>query len=194
MHKLTDAITGNDEIQTFLLSGNHYARQVGLALEKLSKRQHDLIERVHEGESRVQAILGAMPDGMIVVDEQHRIRMMNPAFARLLELEQVITGSTLLETMRDAVVDRAVTETLRSGEPQRESIQVTQRSGAKLEIEVAAVPLQEKSDAMRGAIVLFRDTTRLHRVEQMRRDFVANVSHELRTPLSIFRGYLETLL
>jgi two-component system, OmpR family, phosphate regulon sensor histidine kinase PhoR len=192
--ELADSVASNDDPGTFILGGTPRARATGLVLEKLSQHQRELIEQVREGESRVQAILGAMPDGLVVVDEHHQIRMMNPAFGRLFEIEGEATGLTLLETMRDAAVDRAVTETLQSGATRRESIQVTQRSGGKIEIAVTAAPLRERSDPIQGAVVLFRDVTRLHRVEEMRRDFVANVSHELRTPLSIFRGYLETLL
>src|SRR5690606_3249374 len=43
-------------------------------------------------------------------------------------------------------------------------------------------------------LVLVRDVTRLHNLEQMRKDFVANVSHELKTPLTVLKGYLETLI
>jgi two-component system phosphate regulon sensor histidine kinase PhoR len=43
-------------------------------------------------------------------------------------------------------------------------------------------------------LIVVHDVTRLHRLEQMRRDFVSNVSHEMRTPLTVIRGYLETLL
>ncbi|WP_371924723.1 phosphate regulon sensor histidine kinase PhoR [Pseudomonas sp. R5(2019)] len=43
-------------------------------------------------------------------------------------------------------------------------------------------------------LMLVRDVTRIHQLEQMRKDFVANVSHELRTPLTVISGYLETLL
>lgn len=46
----------------------------------------------------------------------------------------------------------------------------------------------------REHLLLVRDVTRLHQLEQMRKDFVANVSHELRTPLTVIAGYLETLL
>lgn len=46
----------------------------------------------------------------------------------------------------------------------------------------------------REHLMLVRDVTRLHQLEQMRKDFVANVSHELRTPLTVITGYLETLL
>jgi two-component system phosphate regulon sensor histidine kinase PhoR len=61
-------------------------------------------------------------------------------------------------------------------------------------IEVSAVPIKKADDEVTGAVVLFHDITELKRLDQIRRDFVANVSHELRTPLSILRGYVEVLL
>jgi two-component system phosphate regulon sensor histidine kinase PhoR len=61
-------------------------------------------------------------------------------------------------------------------------------------MEVSAVPFGTNSVGSKGAVVLFHDVSHFRKVEQMRRDFVANVSHELRTPLSILRGYVETLL
>lgn len=192
--ELIEAIADDRKPRTFLLSGNQRVRRMGLALEKLFNRQHELIEQVREQEFSVQAILGAMPDGFIVLDDQHRIRMMNPAFARLFEIGGAQTGAALLEIVRDATIHRAVSEMLRSGEVQSESMRLTQKSGAAFEIEVTALPFREESEGGPGAVVLFRDITRLRRMEEVRRDFVANVSHELRTPLSIFRGYLETLL
>jgi len=56
------------------------------------------------------------------------------------------------------------------------------------------MPMKTENDRTDGAVVVFHDITELKRVDQLRRDFVANVSHELRTPLSILRGYIETLL
>jgi two-component system phosphate regulon sensor histidine kinase PhoR len=62
------------------------------------------------------------------------------------------------------------------------------------QIELHAVATKNDGGEITGALVLFHDITELKKMDQVRRDFVANVSHELRTPLSIFRGYLETLL
>lgn len=192
--ELVDAITNDRDPAAFLLSANPSAQQLGLALEKLWTRQRDLIERVHESEFSVQAILGAMLDGLVVLDEQRRIQMTNPAFAHLLDREKIATGNPLFETLRDTAVEHATAETLRTGEPHRQALRVTRASGETTEIEVSAVALRERSNRIRGAVLLFRDITQLRRAEQVRRDFVANVSHELRTPLSIFRGYLEALL
>ena len=60
--------------------------------------------------------------------------------------------------------------------------------------ELDAVATRNDAGEITGALVLFHDITELKKIDQVRRDFVANVSHELRTPLSILRGYIETLL
>ena len=192
--ELVDAILEGRRPETFLMTENPPAHRVGLVLEKLWNRHHELIDRAHESEFSVQGILSGMLDGLVVLDEQRRIQLTNPAFARLVGLETIAPGASFSGILRDAAVERAVTETLRTSEPQRETIGITQRSGETVQIDVSAVALREKSNRVRGAVLLFRDITQIRRVEEMRRDFVANVSHELRTPLSIFRGYLETLL
>ena len=193
-HDLVEAIANERQPRTFLLTANPPAHLFGLALEKVWNRQHELTKRAHEREFNFEAILGAMLDGLVVIDEQRRIQMANPAFARLFDREAVAADTFLFETLRDATVEHAVTETIRTGEPHQHILQVARRSGETFQIEVSATALHEKSDRVRGAVLLFRDVTRLKRAEEVRRDFVANVSHELRTPLSIFRGYLETLL
>src|SRR5438094_605353 len=62
------------------------------------------------------------------------------------------------------------------------------------QVELDAVATRNDAGEITGALVLFHDITELKKIDQVRRDFVANVSHELRTPLSILRGYIETLL
>lgn len=98
----------------------------------------------------------------------------------------------LHDVIRDASVERAVTQTLTTAESGEVEIKVT-RGSATLNVSVTSEPVHE-AGVVRGVVLLFRDVTRLKEADQIRRDFVANVSHELRTPLSIFRGYLETLL
>lgn len=192
--ELAHAISEGRAPRKFLLSGNQHARRIGLTLEKLTDRRRELEERVREGELSVQAVFGAMLDGLVVVDDVRRVRLMNHEFRRTFGIDERVAGGTLLELIRHASVDRLVMEAIRSRKPQRESIQLSRGAGEGREMEVSAVPLGENSAQMEGAVILFRDVTQLRRVEEMRREFVANVSHELRTPLSIFRGYLETLL
>lgn len=194
VEQLADDIVEHRPPRKFLVSGNPRTRRIGLALEKLTDRRRELEQRVREGELSVQAVFGAMLDGLVVVDDLRRIRLMNREFRRVFDVEEKVSGGTVLELVRHVSVDRLVMEAIRSGQPKRESIQLSRGASEGLEMEVSAVPLGENSAQMEGAVVLFRDVTHLRQVEEMRREFVANVSHELRTPLSIFRGYLETLL
>jgi two-component system phosphate regulon sensor histidine kinase PhoR len=192
--ELADAIVEHRAPRKFLITGNPHSQRIGLALENLTDRRRELDERVRESELSVQAVFGAMLDGLVVVDDLRRVRLMNREFRRVFGLEKDVSGGTLLELIRHASVDRLVMEAIRVGEPRRESIQMSRGASEGREMEVSAVPLGENSARMGGAVVLFRDVTQLQQMEEMRREFVANVSHELRTPLSIFRGYLETLL
>jgi two-component system phosphate regulon sensor histidine kinase PhoR len=194
VEELVHDIAAGRAPRKFLMSANRRARGIGLALEPLAGRQLELERNVQEGTLSVQAILGALPDGLVVVDDRRRAQMMNAEFRRVFGIGDSSKGAPLLEMIRDAAVDRLLAEALDTGEPRRESIQVSRVADKRLEIEVSAVPFRANSNRTSGAIVLFRDITQLRRLEEMRRDFVANVSHELRTPLSIFRGYLETLL
>jgi two-component system, OmpR family, phosphate regulon sensor histidine kinase PhoR len=192
--ELADDIVEQRPPRKFLISGNPDARHVGLALEKLMDRRGDLEKRVGESESSAQTILGAMLDGLVVVDDRRTVRLMNREFRRIFSVADSITGGTLLELVHNAAVDRVTVEALRRQEPQIDSIEIARGGSEPREFEVTAVPFGENSAELKGAVILFRDVTHFRKVEKMRRDFVANVSHELRTPLSIFRGYLETLI
>jgi two-component system, OmpR family, phosphate regulon sensor histidine kinase PhoR len=192
--ELSRAIVDKSPPRKFLISSNPQSRSIGLALELLVDRQRELEERFREGEFSVQAVFGAMLDGLVVVDDRRRVRMMNREFRRMFGLEEAEPGEPLLEMIRHASIDRLVIEAIRVREPQRESIQMSRGPSEGREMEISAVPLGENSAQTDGAVVLFHDVTQLRQMEEIRRDFVANISHELRTPLSIFRGYLETLL
>jgi two-component system phosphate regulon sensor histidine kinase PhoR len=192
--ELADAVVAQQPPRKVLISGNPEAHRVGLALEQLMDRRRELEKRVQESESSVQTVLGAMLDGLAVIDDRRTVRVMNRQFRTLFGLGENVSGGTLLEVVHNAAVDRLAAEAIRQQQPQRESIELSRGGGEPREMEVSAVPLDGNSIETKGAVLLFHDVSHFRKVEKMRRDFVANVSHELRTPLSIFRGYLETLL
>src|SRR5688572_24925761 len=114
--ELTNAIVEQRAPRKFLISGNPEARRIGLALENLTDRRRELDERVRESELSVQAVFGAMLDGLVVVDDSRRVRLMNREFRRVFGLEENASDGTLLELVRHASVDRLVMEAIRVGE------------------------------------------------------------------------------
>lgn len=195
VEQLVDDVTNGRASRTFLVDGNAAAQRIGVALEDVFLRQRDLTSRAREGELNVRTILGAMRDGLAVIDAEGRVRLLNRVVREMFAIADEALGESVLETFRDGLVAEMVARTLRSTAPETSSINV--RSGsveALRRVSITALPFAAESDQPRGAVVLFHDVTQLQQLEQVRREFVSNVSHELRTPLSIFRGYLETLL
>jgi two-component system phosphate regulon sensor histidine kinase PhoR len=188
------SIVSSEKPRTFLMTGSPRANAVGLALEKLSTRLRESERAAQEGTRSIEAILGALPDGLAVVDAQRRLQITNSQFRRLFGVDENYARSSLLEATRDGEVDAAAARALANNEVARVALKVSRTSDAALQIETSVVPFAGTGERGGGAVLLFRDVTQMQQVEAMRRDFVANVSHELRTPLSIFRGYLETLL
>ena len=79
--------------RTFLISGSPCLRGTALALEQLALREGALRARVQEGEFGVQAIVGALADGLVVADGERRIRLMNDAFRQMFGLGPETTMS-----------------------------------------------------------------------------------------------------
>lgn len=192
LDKLVEALNANETPSTFLIGDRGRMRRIGLALEEIFLRQRELHARAQEREFGVQAITGAMADGLVVIDGERRVRLMNRAFREMFGVDPLTNEGSLLEIVRDAAVERLLGETLAGGAARRGAMTLPGASGQHLE--VVLEPIKDDAGNVSGAVAFFRDVTGLRQTETMRRDFVANVSHELRTPLSILRGYLETLL
>src|SRR2546423_7782945 len=117
VEELAQSIVDRRRPQKFLISANPQSRSVGLALEMLADRQRELEERFREGELSVQAVFGAMLDGLVVVDDRRRVRMMNREFRRAFGLEKADPGEPLLEMILHASIDRLVIEAFRVRQP-----------------------------------------------------------------------------
>jgi two-component system, OmpR family, phosphate regulon sensor histidine kinase PhoR len=135
--------------------------------------------------ARFKAVLEGMSEGVIALDRDRRIRLMNSAALALLHLPEVPLDEPLIEHLRMPALCDLLEEPTASGTcelvlPGPEARQVLVRVSPEHEGE--------------GCIIVMHDVTDLRRLETVRRDFVANVSHELRTPVSIIRANAETLL
>ena len=166
------------------------ARDHALALER--QREEIQARVLAQFQARQQAIFNSMIEGVLLLDEQGRVRMINDSLGKFFGLTTDIRGQTIMEAFR---WHQLAALALRL---QREK-HVT---GAELEIhrvrrrcwEVNAVVVTGDQGLEQGQLFVFHDVTRLKELENIRTEFVGNVSHELRTPLSLIKGFVETLL
>ena len=189
VEELVTEIGRGEQPRTFLIHGGTEAQRIGLRLEKIFNDLQQLSKQIAKRESGMQTIFSAMQDALLVVDSNRRVILTNQTFRKLFALPEISMGTPLLEVVRDATLDRAIADAFRGSESARSELTL---DGSQ--IELYAVATRNDAGELTGALVLFHDITELKKMDQVRRDFVANVSHELRTPLSILRGYIETLL
>ena len=153
-------------------------RDLGQRLGDLSR------DRAH-----MQAILSGMVEGVLVLDRQGRLQLVNRAAQQMLHVDSNAIGRRYLEVIRHPDISAQLTAALRGDDVEPQELALGRDTARMFVARAAPVTAIDA-----GAVLVLHDITDLRRADQMRRDFVANVSHELRTPLTAIRGYVEALI
>ena len=133
-----------------------------------------------------------MLEGVIAIDTEERIVSINQTAARLFEKEPTdCQGKSIQEIIRSPALQQFIRAAISNTNPTEEDITVFQNE--ERVIGVKGSPIFDANQDQIGTLVVFHDVTQLRRLENMRRDFVANVSHEIKTPLTAIKGFVETL-
>ena len=161
------------------------ARIVNRSADQLQER----ITEIARDRARTEAILSAMDDGVLAVDDRGTVVLANQALRTGLDLPDP-AGRHYLEVLRQSEVGALIEEVLGTGARRTSEVEML-RGGRAYAVTGVRFPGPESQP--HGAVLTFHDVTERHRVERLRRDFVANASHELRTPLTSVRGFVEAL-
>ena len=167
---------GTDEIASV-------ARAFDGPVQELARRLEDLTR----DRARMEAILFGMVEGVLVLDRQGRVQLVNRAAQAMLHVDALAVGRLYLEVIRHPDISSQLTAVLRGDDVPPQELPLGRDFSRVFVARAAPV-------ASGGAVLVLHDITDLRRADQARRDFVANVSHELRTPLTAIRGYVEALV
>jgi two-component system phosphate regulon sensor histidine kinase PhoR len=158
------------------------------AFNQMARSLEEQIAKASRDRSRMLAALGSTADAVIALDNSDVIAFANPAAEKLLQRPlSGLVGRPFVWAIADAAVIEALHASRDIHQPQR--LLVERPNGRYLE--VVLTPIIDGGDW--ATLAMFHDVTNVRRVEQVRRDFVANVSHELRTPLASLKSVIETL-
>lgn len=162
------------------------------ALNDLADRLHTRIDELSEDRAQLLAMLTSMVEGVMVLDYRSHVLQINPALERMFGVSRAeARGRPCTELFRHQELNDLVISSLRSRTNHEGEI-VLPLSNRCLHIEVSVAGGERENEAC--VVLVFHDMTELRRLENIRKDFVANVSHELRTPLTSIKGYVEALL
>jgi two-component system phosphate regulon sensor histidine kinase PhoR len=164
---------------------------LGRSLNVMAGRLREKIEDLEREQAKTTAILDAMVEGVIAVDGQEHILLMNERARAMFGLGSARgEGKPFLEVIRNADLHEIFR---RLGEASPVSREVVLSSPGPRILGINAVRLGLAGERA-GMVMVLHDVTALRQLERVRTEFVANVSHELRTPLTAIQGYMETLL
>jgi two-component system phosphate regulon sensor histidine kinase PhoR len=159
------------------------------AINEMASRIGDDVQRLTFQKSQLETILDSMKEGVMVLDQDGRIRVTNRSLMLLQRDPKPQAGKRPLEVFLSPELQKACDEVLL--EKDQERLEIEMEGNRFYDINLVRIP---GPGTPGGAVVVFHDITDIKRLERVRRDFVANVSHELRTPLTSIKGYAETLL
>jgi two-component system phosphate regulon sensor histidine kinase PhoR len=181
-------VTGTDEIAELGRALDHLAGSLSTTLGEL-RGERDLLGR----------ILQSMREGVLVLDADRRILLVNPALRSTLLLGPAVEGKAPLEAIRNADLQEILERAFSANEPTSGEIEVGGLTRKRLLVHASPLPPIAGDGSFAGdgeaagLLAVFVDVTEIRRLETLRKDFVANVSHELRTPVTAVRSAVETL-
>ncbi|MCA9268792.1 MAG: PAS domain-containing protein, partial [Planctomycetales bacterium] len=179
-----------DAAQRFRAGALHEVAELAQQLERMRQVFSGRSELSGEENARLATILQSMSEGVIAVDAQHRVLLANTACLRLMRLTTPqIIGRQLLEATRCRPLHDAVVQSL--SRPVRLTCEFRVEGSPQRALLLRASQLP--GEPCPGVVVVLHDVSELRRLENIRKEFVANVSHELKTPLASIKAYAETL-
>ena len=203
LNNINKSIANMNNVVTELTEENYEARYTLNSFEDLDNLGGSVNEladnlasqrlQLITSEERTIGLMNQLIIGVMLLDEERRIQMVNPAMNELLGINlygkitqlftDYITSAELIELIEEAYrIDDSVNAEIKIYFPEEK----------RLDVNIVPVPGSETEET--NYIVLLYDITEIRRLEKVRTDFAANVSHELRTPITALKGFSETLL
>tara|TARA_B100000029_G_scaffold377428_1_gene372129 strand:+ start:246 stop:1652 length:1407 start_codon:yes stop_codon:yes gene_type:complete len=188
MERTIRTLTTRGQMPSIPMLGGPESRALGQSLADFTSVFYQDLDSLEREHARLEAVLDSMTDGVVIVESEDTVSLVNRAAGELLDVTPRLEGSvSLANGLRDIDLVELIQESSRDRSASRLfTIDATNR-----EVHGVVVPLGRRDDRQR--LVLLRDLTKLRQAENIRRDFVANVSHELRTPVTVLRAMVETL-
>lgn len=175
---------------------------VSRSINRLTDALRQKINTRSSEKNEAEAVLACMTEGVIAVDADENLLNINRAALAMLGVKPLDPrGKSVQEVVRNSALIKYIRKTIGSQYPFEDPISINLHAASVGEtllsernMQVHGAVLKDSAGASIGAVIVLSDVTKIHRLETMRQDFVANVSHELRTPITAIKGFVETLL
>lgn len=188
-----DVASGNFKSRLFLKEKGELG-ELGKNISNMAQELNRRLKQSEDEKSKIETILRNMSDGLILTDTRGSIILSNSAALNLFGIASNIEGKTIMETLRNTELMEIIDNVVHRRDSVSREIAISRPE--ELYLMAAATPFYSSHPVGEpsGVVLTFHDITRLKKLEEVRKDFVANVSHEIKTPITAIKGFAETLL
>jgi two-component system phosphate regulon sensor histidine kinase PhoR len=165
--------------------------EISNAIREIASQLRSRLEDATDEKERLRAVLESMVEGVLVVDASGMTLLANSRLREFYGLRDDVEGRPLLEAIRSPELDSLLHDV---AETNQTVVRTFSLADPARTVRVQAVRFPRSEAPRSGSVAVFHDISELERLDEVRRDFVANASHELRTPLTAIQGFTETLL
>ena len=189
VRRSTESLLSPEGAEPFPRTGGPEIRELTRVISDTTDALQAESRALEHDHARLETVLASMTDGVVIVEADTTVSLVNQAAADMLDVRARMEGQA---SLADALRDNDLVEFIRAPtSTEQPAARLLTVGATEREVHAIAVPLGVPG--LRQRLVLLRDLTDLRQTETVRRDFVANVSHELRTPLTALRALVETL-
>lgn len=171
-------------------------REIGNLAKTMNMMAEQLDERIQEITSRnkeQEVVLSTMKEGIIAIDAGEKVIKINKSAAEIFNIDfNEITGKDIKDAVNNADFDHFIEEAVINNKTIEDIIVL--REAQERFIQIYSTPIFNEENIRIGSLIVLNEITHIKKLENIRRDFVANVSHELRTPITSIKGFVETIL
>ncbi|WP_102274298.1 two-component system histidine kinase PnpS [Cytobacillus massiliigabonensis] len=204
MNRYTKPIEAATNTAIELAKGNYRARtyedqidetgMLSASINILARNLQEMRKSQEMHQDRLAALIENMGSGLILIDKKGYISLINRPYKELFRVHDAeYTNKLYYEVIQHQEVTSIIEELFMTEQKVRKQIFIPLSHGRQ-HFEIYGVPIIGTNDVWKGILLVFHDISELKKLEQVRKDFVANVSHELKTPITSIKGFSETLL
>lgn len=202
--RYTKPIESATRVAIELAKGNYRARtyedhidetgMLSASINTLARNLQGMVKAQEIQQDRLGTLIENMGSGLILIDSRGHINLINRTYKEIFNVRQEDYINRLYYEVIDyKELSDLIEEIFMTEHKVRKQIRLP-LGIERRDFEVYGVPIIGLNDVWKGVLLVFHDITEIKKLEQVRKDFVANVSHELRTPITSIKGFSETLL